>query len=93
MNLGDKVTFTATLQRRQKASDYGTHKYWHRADCAPQTGILIGRRMLSNGKRVWDGNEEGFSYRPTEQVRAALVAFALHRAPVLVPLDALEVTE
>lgn len=89
LGIGTRVEFTATLKRRVNYStgEYGAQKYWHRNECAPAKGLVVGIRVLSNGKRTWIGSEEGFEYTPTEHFRAVLVAYAMNRKPVLVPLE------
>lgn len=89
LGIGTRIEFTATLKRRTNYphGEYGAQKYWFRNECAPTTGLIIGLRTLSNGKRMWIGSEEGFEYTPTEHFRALLIAYAMNRKPVLVPLE------
>lgn len=87
ISFGSTVTTTAMYLRRQKREGYGTQKFWEAAPTAPRTGIFIGWRTISDGRRVWEGSEEGFSYSPSSYLRAALVVFTPRTKPVLVPVD------
>jgi hypothetical protein len=94
VKLGDKVTVSAVLHRRQEYKGdrkWGVHKYWDAWEITPRAGLYIGGRTLSNGQR-WYEDEVGAVYEPETYFRAALVVFSEREKPVFVPLDQLEAT-
>lgn len=92
LELGTFVQFSATYIRcSANTGSYRVRKYWHTKQCKSRTGVLVGMRTLSNGLRGWIDSEEGYDYNPTEYLQAVLVAFDIHRKPVLVPIDAVQV--
>ncbi len=95
ITLGDKVTVSAVLHRRQghtEGKKWGVRKYWEPWTIPPRTGLYIGGRTLSNGQR-WYEDDVGVVYEPETYFRAALVVFSTHEKPVLVPLDSLELSQ
>ena len=87
--LGTRVIFSHQLYRHTYAGNYEVRKEWephpYYADAAKaRGGIVVGKRTLSNGCRVWQGDEDGGMYEfiPDEHFTAYLVAFDLHRKPV-----------
>lgn len=92
MKLGDKVTVSAVLHRRQEHTHdhkWGVRKFWDAWEITPRTGLYIGGRTLSNGRR-WYEDEAGAVYEPESYFRAALVVFSGREKPVLVPLDCMQ---
>lgn len=90
MKLGQPVKFAAHLVRKtiiKPGQGWGfAGKEWHRSVYPePRDGVLIGMRTVTDGHRVNLG-DEGLAYKATKTHRVAVVAFALHRAPVLVTL-------
>ena len=89
MKLGDRVVFTARLQRAHHK--IGTRVYWKQIETNPRDGIYIGTRTLWDGKRSLE-DEVGYIFEPISHFEAALVVFAERQKPIFVPLDAIEVT-
>ncbi len=90
MELGQKVTFTRTLNRRsrydwnahQTVKRWETFAYEGEPEPEPREGILIGVRTLSNGHVIYHGFEDGSEYVGVHFFKAYLIAFDLRRAPV-----------
>lgn len=89
---GDRVTFANRLDRRVQTRTWfdgsggrrsERWKMWHSFPWAQRTGIVIGHRHLANGTTLWD-DEAGHEFEPREYLTAYLVAYAMHRRPVLV---------
>jgi len=76
LELGDKVKCT----RRYVRTKEGFHRKWIARTVHPVTGIVIGKRTLSDGHIDYDKE-----YRPAHYKTAYLVAFSMHRNPVLIP--------
>jgi len=88
VTLGQAITFTATYVRRSE----GNKRRWQQYSHEDRKGIIVGCRTL------WDGEvhteyfdaEDGGGYHSTfmqdSHKPAFLVAFALNRKPVLVPV-------
>jgi hypothetical protein len=87
--LGDRVRFTHELRRvgrYQSGSSErlgGEVKVWSPSKAPEGTGIITGRRALSNGETQW--NYDGPTvYTATETIVAYVVTWHLYRKPVLV---------
>jgi hypothetical protein len=91
VTLGQAITFDATLTRTKR----GVERAWTEVKHEKRKGIIVGTRVL------WDGqmhsekldDEDGGGYisffvRCHMHINAFLVAFALNRKPVLVPVAA-----
>lgn len=102
VELGQPVKFTATLKRggeTRMAERFGRQvaehwKVWRRHQHPAIEGIIVGQRTLANGRAEYE-HEAGMVWYPGTAVRftAYLIAFDLHRKPVLVmPVD-IETTE
>lgn len=94
MELGQKVEAVAYLVRKTLIDGGrgwgGARKVWQRAVLPePATGVLVGLRTISEGRRVNLG-DEGVAYKATSYQRAALVAFGLRSAPRLVAMEDLK---
>jgi hypothetical protein len=90
--LGQAVTFDATLVRR-RLGDRDDTREWRTVKGKQRVGILVGTRTLWNGTvhtEVFDA-EDGGGYHSCfvqgDHFPALLVAYALNRKPVLVPLS------
>jgi len=79
LQLGERVFFTGHLKR---VSDWPS-KRWMLVE-EDGEGLVIGRRTLSNGHNT-GGVDEMIRYHVDERFPVVLVAFALHRTPVVVP--------
>lgn len=53
----------------------------------PVEGVVVGRRVLSDGRREWLGEDEGYAFHPERRHTAYLIAHHLDRLPVRVPAD------
>jgi hypothetical protein len=92
VTLGQPITFTSTLKRVTKREKYPSKselKTWVEAPCKEREGIVVGTRTLWNGNYETeddptDGPSSYFVFQ--QPVPALLVAFALSRKPVLIPL-------
>ena len=98
--LGQRVSW-ATLDELHRLAvsipdEFGhsqTHKVWiSQAEqglpvsmAEPREGIVVGTRVLSNGRLQWNGYDEPVEYILTDTVTAVLVAYDLRRKPVLIP--------
>lgn len=91
--LGQPITFTAILKRVSSRVDVFTNdekKEWKPRPCIERKGIVVGTRTLWDGTLYYesDGQDGLLSYFTFgNHVPALLVAYALNRKPVLVPLD------
>lgn len=89
VRLGQPVKFTATLERRRVRDA----RYWEEVASEELEGIIVGTRTLWNGTvyteqlDAEDGGGVYSTFLQSEHKPALLVAFALNRKPVLVPLD------
>lgn len=89
MNLGDMVTCTAILRRRQRAlRGWSAEKFWESCTIEPRQAVFLGLRTLSNGRRDVE-DEVGYVYEPREYFQVALVVFSARENPVYAPLAAL----
>lgn len=89
--LGDSVWFTSTLHRvEERRTHKKIHarfwKVWQPVDHELRYGIVVGKRTLANGWLA-GGYGEPTVFVPEEHLTAWLVAFDLHRKPVLTLLD------
>lgn len=90
--LGERVLFTRTLHRHRRWDNDKrvTVKRWEpflftgEPEPAPQAGIIVGARVLSNGEAVHIGYEEGTKWRGKFHFTAYIVAHSLRRAHVYV---------
>jgi len=86
---GDLITFDSFYKRKTSYKLHGTYnrrfKEWEIIKSkAPQNGIVIGYRNLSNGFTDYEA-EVGTMFTPTETFRAILVVFSMYRNPIFVP--------
>jgi hypothetical protein len=89
MKLGDRIKFTARLERKTRSAGEGrgwNRKCWERRDHDPAEGVFIGTRTLQDGVREWD-SEYGWSWCKDRHFEAALVVFSERQAPVHVPIE------
>lgn len=92
LKLGQRVVFSAKLKRKWYKMGIQDIKSWTPVPCDCTDGIVIGIRTLSDGDVEYGSYEDGTTqYRPTKHFRAALVVYSLHRKPVLVLPQDLEV--
>lgn len=89
IKLGQPISFSIVFVRREewKKGEYLTtrRKVWGHKQVSETTGIIIGKRTLSNGNTHHD-SEAGWMYAADEYFPAYIVAFDLKRSPVLVPI-------
>lgn len=100
MKIGQRVRVKRHLARRS-VRDY-TLATWHPAHLqqewvpqdlkSPVEGIVTGLRTRWNGYTQWD-SEEGNTFIQTGHVPAVLVTFSLHRNPLNVSPEDLEVVD
>jgi len=89
LQLGTRVTFKRPLRRARVLANMN-RKVWEPDPWKTGTygGIVVGLRTLSDGETTdWESG----SYRPSRHFRAVLVAEGLHRKPVLVLPENVEV--
>lgn len=102
LTLGLRVRFDKVLKRTSVEVEAApalpqynvpARKRWERHWLAVEQageGIVTGLRSLTNGYTRYD-REDGNEWVHTGHVRCVLVAVSLHRKPIPVPLDALEI--
>lgn len=80
---GERVTFSRTLARRWQE---GGRKVWQvgQAEPSPRRGIVIGVRVLTDGRNEYGGYDEPIVYHAERRFRAFVVAYDMRRRPVLV---------
>lgn len=95
MKLGDRVTFTRTLSRRgvdvldrergrrRFRREWSSEEYPGQPEPEPREGIVVGVRTLADGS-VDYSYEEPAVFVADRRFRAYLIAFSVHRKPVLV---------
>lgn len=94
LKLGQRVGFSIKLKRKWNICEDQDVKFWMAVHCNYTDGIVIGIRTLSDGNVEFGSNEDGTTqYRPVSHFQAVLVAHSLHRKPVLVLPQDLEVLE
>lgn len=77
--LGQRVQFRKPLSRVR----YGEVKRWVSVTDGPlREGIIVGKRSLRNGTVQME--EYGYEFTTTEAFTGYLIAYDLHRSPVLV---------
>jgi hypothetical protein len=89
LQLGTRVRFKRPLRRVIDVATSANRKAWEADPYRPGKygGIVVGLRTLSDGRVVdWGG-----TYRPERHFRAVLVAEGLHRRPVFVLPEDVEV--
>ena len=69
-------------QEKRTKQDPGNKK-WVRSESI-FVGHIIGERTLSNGHNEWQGPEAGNLYSPNNYFKAYIVVFNIHRKPVYV---------
>lgn len=89
--LGDQIIFDSFYKRKSSYKLQGTYnrrfKEWEiQKYKTPQNGIVIGYRNLSNGFTDYE-QEVGTMFTPTENFKAILVVFSMHRNAILVPIN------
>jgi hypothetical protein len=88
--LGQQVTFDATLSRVRTQGK----RYWEEVKCDTQKGVVVGSRTLWDGEVYTEhfDEEDGGGYHTIfmqdKHFTALLIAFAMNRKPVLVPVSA-----
>jgi len=86
---GQRVSYNGILVRMHRmiaAPD--EYKYWEAIQLkAPQTGIFLGLRTLSNGNVVY--GIDAVVFQPVEYFRAALISPSKKENPIYVPLNAI----
>lgn len=88
MKLGEEIEVKSILVRIRTYNDSEPYKYveWSEYPLEqPKTGIIIGKRTLSNGFTSTEPGE-GTLYTPTDYINVALVVFNLRENPVKVLL-------
>jgi len=83
MNFGETIQINNRLIRLI-SNDHD--KYWAAWKSKPKSVIFLGYRTLSNGQRDYD-MEEGYTYRPSQHFKAALVCENSHTNPFYVLID------
>lgn len=72
--LGQRVSYTAHMSHRKG----GMEGKWERIS-RPGSGIVVGKRNVSDGYTVYDGEDVGNIYTPTRCYSFRLVAHNLNR--------------
>lgn len=89
LEFGQKVYITHRLRRRSKTLD--GRKFWvpvtdfgqlEDIDPCEREGIIIGKRTLADGKRVWE--DYNYTFLPERHFLAYVVAWNMHRNPAYV---------
>lgn len=90
LQLGTLVRFSRPLQRTLDVATSANRKVWRADPYRPGEygGIVVGLRTLSDGEVV----DYAGTYRPERHFRAVLIAEDLHRKPVLVLPEDVEVS-
>jgi len=97
ISLGKKVRFTHHIERKKE----GVKRWWEpcilRGEQARE-GIIVGLRCLQDGFMTTNDDPESPEYgvtyfQTTNSFHAAIVAFDLHRKPVMVKMDDLHPIE
>ncbi|MFS0715511.1 hypothetical protein ABC337_04805 [Arthrobacter sp. 1P04PC] len=96
---GQRVHFVSHLERRyveipgsSQWEKKWTPKLTYKGELdGAGEGIIIGKRTLANGENQYNGYDEPITFIPKERVTAFLVAFDLHRKPVHVLPEHIEV--
>jgi hypothetical protein len=88
IKLGDSVTFSIVLVRKEQYVQKDVYrktrrKVWANKHVPETTGIIVGKRTLSNGNTSYD-SDAGWMYAADEYFPAYLVAFDLKKSPVLI---------
>ena len=89
MELGQEIEVKSILRRvkSRRDSDPWTYLDWIEGPLEqPRTGIVIGKRTLSNGFTSVEPGE-GILYTPTDYINVLLVVFNLKENPVKVLID------
>ena len=87
--LGQPVMFTNPLQRCVGEYERGRETKTWESTWGPEfgpalKGIIVGKRSLADGHRVYLGEDEGLAFAPTARFPAYMVAFDMNRKPALV---------
>jgi hypothetical protein len=88
LTLGHPITYTATYRRWSK----GDLRWWQTQEHDERQGIVIGIRTLWDGDvytehlDAEDGGGVSSTFTGREHKQAYLVAYALNRKPILVPI-------
>ena len=88
--LGEQITSNCILERklinvRHPEGFNIRRKEWHVKELKKDiTGIIIGKRTLSNGKTIWN-YEGGYEYEPTEFLFALLIVTHISKKPIIIP--------
>lgn len=70
------------------------HPLFDYRDRVPVRGVIVGKRTLADGYRIYNGPDEGLAFTPTSRFPAYMVAFDMNRKPALVrPEDIAPVVE
>ena len=100
LSLGQRVAFKNSLKRGYDSSKMSgsprkewkprwqsNHPYAAKMKNNPEvsgTGVVVGIRVLADGKVEYGGYDEGTSFHPDNHFQAVLVSFDLRRNPVYV---------
>lgn len=88
LKLGQQISFSKVLIRKDLShpdNRFRRLKKWQEQVVKEQSGIVIGKRTLSNGEKEWD-SEAGYMYEGKEYFPALLVATSLNSKPVYIPM-------
>jgi hypothetical protein len=88
IKLGQPVIFSKVLYRKElqhPEKRYKRIKKWLEKPVKEQSGIIIGKRTLSNGETEWE-EEVGNIYEGKEYFQALLIATSLSAKPVFIPM-------
>lgn len=85
--LGEKITVTKRLYRREIIRNQSYIKVWVNQDLpAPVEVMVIGYRTINNGIVERSGHGEPFEYTPDQYIDVILVVEDLHTNPYYVTL-------
>lgn len=81
---GKKLIIHYRLEKLKSGDDIS----WNTEPCKSQEVIIIGKRILKQGKRVWEGEDVGYVFERDEEkdVDALLVVSDMKKNPFFIPM-------
>jgi len=81
---GKKLFIHYRLEKRKNEDDV----VWNTEPCNGQEVIIIGKRILKQGRRVWEGEDVGYVFDrdPEKDVEALLVVSNMKQNPFFIPM-------
>jgi len=81
--LGERVVISQMLHREHSGPWNGEERLWKPVVVAPSEGVVVGKRTLRDGKRIWLGEDEGSGFAPNGTTHEAyMIAFDIRHNPI-----------